>query len=416
MNSGRWTMTAGKSWKILLVAGFSLSAFCSGETHEHQPTLIAEISLGSTSQFGINGTAASRSITHINFSSDTELAISMVGSVETPHVAQEDHHARPMHLFVEWYTLRGSNLVSTRQDKFDAASVHDSIATFPSGRSLVNANRRLSVYSAEHQLVLSKSVEEVCGKEAVQPEGSSYDSYALATSEEFGVTNLLWKYPTEKGFVDEHHVVHPTKTPEPQSFYCWFKADDLRPAGTLRVASFPLTSASDLGAYSGQPGFTKLITPSGSQKISPPSSCEQPADMIEMRRPYLLRSGYGVVTVCTGKLVITRQEKHESLNLSVFRALPIILTDAWNAPILVLVSGEVKVGRTFTGMEKYEIVNYKTGEIVSLPQLKTEVSDQVSSGQVSAVALSPTGKYLAVLHGSRLAVYATGLADPNVGQ
>jgi hypothetical protein len=408
-------MTAGKRWKILLMAGFSLPILCIGETHEDHPTLIAEINLGSTSKFAINGTDVSHSIPHINFGSDSELAISTVASDETPPKTQEEDQNRPKHLFVEWYTLRGASLVPTRQDKFDAASVHDSITMFPSGRSLVNANRRISVYSAGHQLEVGKPVEDVCGKEAVQPEGSFYDSYALATSDEFGVTNLLWQHPTKKGFVDEHHVVHPTKTPASDSFYCWFKADDLHPAGTIRVVSFPLTSAFDLNAYSGQPGFTESITPSGSRKVSPPSGCEQPAGMIEMRRPYLLRSGYGVATMCTGKLVIEKQEKQESVKLSVFRALPNILTDAWSAPVLVLVSGEVKVGRTFNETERYEIINYKTGEIEYLPQLKTEVGVQIFTGEVSAVAVSPTGKYLAVLYGSHLALYATNLVDPKVG-
>lgn len=119
--------------------------------------------------------------------------------------------------------------------------------------------------------------------------------------------------------------------------------------------------------------------------------------------------------MCTGKLVVERQDKQESVKLSVARALPTILTDAWSAPVLVLVSGEVKVGRTFRETVKYELVNYKTGEIAYLPQLKTEANGQIFTGQVSAIALSPTGRYLAVLHGSHLALYATGLVDPKVG-
>ena len=119
--------------------------------------------------------------------------------------------------------------------------------------------------------------------------------------------------------------------------------------------------------------------------------------------------------MCTGKLVIEKRDMQQSVKLSVARALPNILADAWSAPVLVLVSGKVKVGRTFSNTEKYEIVNYETGEIAFLPQLKTEANGQVFTGQVSAIAISPTGKYLAVLHGSHLAVYATGLVDPKVG-
>jgi hypothetical protein len=320
-----------------------------------------------------------------------------------------------MHLFVEWYSLEGAKLVPTRRDKFDAASVHDSIATFPSGRSLVNADRKLAVYSADHQLVVSRPVEEICGKEAVQPEHTFYNSYALATSEEFGLTNLIWQYPTEKGFVDEHHVVHPTHTPTSESFFCWFRADDLSSVGTVREGLFPLTSAYGLNAYSGQTGFVQSVTPDGSRRISPPSGCEQPADMMEKRRPYLLRSGYGTATMRTGKLLIETQEKQKSVQLSFGRTFPDILPDAWSVPVLVLVSGEVNVGRTFSDTVRYEVANYETGEIAFLPQLKTEANGQVFTGQVSAIALFPTGKYLAVLHGSHLAVYATGLVDSKVG-
>jgi hypothetical protein len=392
-----------------------LSAACLGAQHEQHPALIADIDVSSGPEVSTNGADPFQPVPHINFVSDTELAISAVDSRDTPLTAHNSHRDTPMHLLVDWYTVKGSSLVRTRQDKIAATSVHDSITTLPSGRSLVNADRKISVYSAEHDLLVSKSVEEICGTEAKQPEGSFYDSYEYAASEDIGVINLLWQYPTKSGFVDEHGVLHkPEPTASERSFYCWFRTDDLTSVRTIAALSYGLSaSASGLAFYSGS--YAKSLASSGWQPVSPPSGCQVPAGMIDMRKPYLLRSGDGVATTCAGQLIVEGQDGQRSIKLSFGGGLPIILTDAWKAPVLVLASGNVRLGHfsqdsTFHETEKLEIINYEIRDIAFLPKLTTEVNGQIFVGKASAVGLSPTGKYVAVLHGSRLAVYAINVA------
>lgn len=336
----------------------------------------------------------------LSFLGEDRVALSSMDGSYSPSFG---HMARgKFHFTVDVFELKTGTLKQANQLRFDTETSDARFAALPSGKLLVDTGQIISALDQSEHVSVERSAAEVCGSPAGLELKEPFRTNLLAASENVAFVSLA----------RAGRSVPPDGPPIPidNGWGCWFSTTDLRPVAQTRSKRVSgATAARGLIVYLDD---SWSLTPDDQHRLSIPPSVECNVPELDRRFPkfFLLHAEQAeVFRCCKGTISIKRGDQISTHTLKgaeewYFR------TDAWNVPLAIFVGGSFHVplfGGSFTGTTKARLVNYNSGSSAVLPELKINAPTGVYAGQTLEYAISPSGHYVAVLHGSRLSVYET---------
>jgi len=262
---------------------------------------------------------------------------------------------------------------------------------------IVDTGRELRVLDEEQKITAHATAAQVCGTPGGFPDSGLYRTAAYAGSEQIGVIGFQRSVP---GW--------PPRAPSEPGWWCWFSTESLAPIAQARGALALRAVARDLRVQNG----IWRVSPTGTDRASIPASevCDVPE--LDRKFPdfYLLRAEAAEAFRCRKATISVKRGDHVSTVILKGADQWYFRTDAWNAPLAIFVGGSFHVplfGGNFTGTTKTRLVNYRSGVSVLLPELKINAPPPIYAGQTLEYAISPSGRYVAVLRGPLLTVYET---------
>jgi hypothetical protein len=336
----------------------------------------------------------------LSFLGEDRMALSSMDGSYAPsfgHVA-----TRKFHITVDVFELKAGTLKPANQLRFDTETSDARFAALPSGKLIIDTGQLISVLDQSQHVSVERSVGQVCGSPTELDLNEPFRTTLLAASENVAFVSL----------VRAGRSVPPDGPPIPidSGRGCWFSTADLSAIAEARTrrASGP-TAARDLVVYL---DYSWSLTPHDQHPLSIPPSLECNIPELDRRFPkfFLLHAEQAeVFRCCKGTISIKRGDQISTVTLKGAQEWD-FRTDAWNVPLAIFVGGNLHVplfGGGFTGTTKARLVNYRTGVSAALPELKINAPTGVYAGETLEYAISPSGHYVAVLHGSRLSVYET---------
>lgn len=356
--------------------------------------------------------ASSKIVTKLDveFLGENELVVMSVDDIGSPIWAARD--SRPvsaLHLTLDFFQLEENRISRVDQLKFETDNSQSRVRALPSGAFVVTAGKNVYAYDSSRYLLARKRVEEICKLDAELPANTLYDIYLYSASEQIAVVNLTTGHFGE-------NIRYPVVGPRPfyydQSRFCWFSTHDLAPVRqAVSPKSFPNATAWEDSVYMETGGMSFQVSEAGTREVFPTADCAlRRKYAVDTRFLYPLRAERGLAYPCNEKeFAIERDGKVERIPTRKAWPVPVILTDAWSAPLLLLDYGSVRVGLggSITTTSTLELMNYRTKKTYSYPALKTAIPSGVTIMGGSHFSLSPSGRLLAVLKAGILSVYRT---------
>jgi hypothetical protein len=339
------------------------------------------------------------------FLSENELAVSSIDGIDSPvSGASQNRLVAEMHLTLDFFQLDSTGLHHSGQLQFATDTSHSSVAALPDGRFLVSAGRRILLYGKNHEVVVESTMERVCGLATPWPPDALYSVDLYAGSGGIGIIDLANQHlrPNPYGPLGP-----PWMTSDSQ--LCWFSTNELKPFAHLESAGAGqhATARGNMLYVSSPGGYAKSVTPDGIKDLTLPATCHFKT-IGDYRHAYLLRAEQATAYTCApSEFLIDRDGIAKIIKLG-GKGLPIIQSDAWNAPVLLsIINSKLRIREAeFQNQERLALVNYSTGAIESLPPIKSVVRSTIYFGSSFSTSVSPQGERAAVLAGPQLTVFA----------
>lgn len=339
---------------------------------------------------------------------DDKLIVSWVEQSLDVADGKNAHESKPkLILRMQKYDVSQSGAFTLQgEHKFSASNLSDGMQVLPSGRILIAVSGEVLLSDLNGNILLRKSIGQLCG--ALQSEdGSSMIARLFQASNEVGFLSVLIKHVPTGSLTPAGGDAHSEQAASEELVNCWFDPQQLsRLRSSKSSRSFPNGSTSGTSVYWGPPGQVIETTPEGSHRVSFPTNCAAPP-ITDMRSPYLLRSGRGDLTSCANGLFWRSKHDERAIHVLGRSRLPLILTDAWEAPVAVISLGTAHakkdVLRISTAMR---VVNYESGLVTELPVTRRTQKGSVVLALPNSVAVSNSGREIAILtEGDRILIY-----------
>jgi hypothetical protein len=390
-----------------------LSAFAPPLLAEHQAQMLASADVAKESP--AYATAISirplPGAAKVIFLSENELAVSSIDGIDSPATAaSQNRPVQDMHFTIDFFQLDSAGLRHSGQLQFATDTSNSSVAALPDGRFLVSAGRRILLYGKNHEVVVESTMERVCGLASAWPPDALYSVYLYAGSESVGIIDLI----------NQHLRPNPYGPLGPpwlssDSQLCWFSTNALKPIAHLESAgSGQHATVRGNVLFASFPGHPKSVTLDGIKDLTLPAACHVKT-LGDYRVAYLLRAEQATAYTCApSELLIDRNDVANIIKLG-GKKLPIIESDAWNAPVLLaIINSKLRIREAeFQSQERLALVNYSTGAIESLPPIKSVVRSTIYFGSSFSASVSPQGGRAAVLVGPQLTVFAWASGSGN---
>ncbi len=303
-------------------------------------------------------------------------------------------------LSTDFFTIVQGSLVHGEAKTLQTSTGEPELIALPSGGYLVDQGLTISFFDRNHQERDSKSIGDLCGLENFQvSENHDLISRVQLPFARNEAVLLVAQISRSKVFV----LPDAPKQPQtPRTMYCWFDTNQGKPV--IRVVGDPPTvshagSEIDRATVWNDGGY---LAPSGIGPFRLRCENEQP----HLQTGFLPHAVRGELRLCgNGDLLFWRDGHVQKKHLA--KARPQISAESLDAPIIVLFTSHVHVGLFggISGTANAEVFDYfrmKTILRLSPQDLPQQPGFSVTQ---ELYAVSPSGKYLAVLSGSRLAVY-----------
>jgi hypothetical protein len=370
--------------------GLLVICLCSATSQAEKP--FATIDVASTSEPFAAALSKARQRgfrVRLSFVAEDEVAVTSVNrSVE-----------ETTQLTVDFFSVVPRGLGHGQSKTLKTETGEPGLIALPGGGFLVDQGLTIRFFDRNHQERASKSVAELCGLQSFQvAENHDVISKVGMPFARNEAVLLLGQISRWKRFTLPDAPIQP---PSPKTMFCWFDTNEGKPVAQVvgDPPTAPVLGESDRAIVWKDGSY---FTPSG---LSPSRlHCEREEPY--RQTTFLPHAVRGEIRLCAnGDLLFLSggrvQKKHFA------KGSRAVTAESLDAPILVLSTGHVHVGllggiNSILHAEVFDYVRMKTVLQFSPEDLPSEPGFAVTN---HLFAVSPSGKYVALLSGSRLAVY-----------
>lgn len=394
------------AFRSLIIAALALSQVL-GACAGNSPGPDAKVDVSTLSEgFRLTLSQAVKPPVHLTFLDDQLLIVSSVDGIGSPlRDSRANKSSQPLHLTLDFFTREPKALHYGGNLRFNVSSSTEGVEGLSDGRFVVNSESDVLLYSKDRALLRRAPVEDICGLDKPFSSDSMWSTSVHVGSYKAGLLNV-----SRQQFVKGQDI-----SDNGGNLACWFSLDDLRPIAKMTGQSwFGATSAGDMEYFAGPEGYTTSFSARGRQLVIPPADCQSGSQYGDWRVSSLIHFEGSIAVVCKEALQVNDRGKIFKVKLPRNgNKLPTLRSSAWSAPVVAVVAGTIRVPLaqgSFRVNSRIEVVNFMTGGTRFFSTDESEVGPLYTGGLLE-IALSPSGRTLAVLSGSILSVYDTEIAQ-----